>query len=44
MRTEMAAVVRALLGADPLHVRSVTGPSGCSEYHSQHHRITAERL
>lgn len=44
MRTEVAAVARALLGVDALNVRSVPGPSGCSEYHSQHHRITAERL
>ena len=33
-----------LLGVGPLRVRSVAGPPGCSEYHSQHHRIPAERL
>ena len=44
MRTEAAAAVSALLGVQPLNMCSVTGLSGCSEDHSQHHRVAAERL
>ena len=44
MRTEAAAAVSTLLGVEPLNMCSVTGLSGCSEDHSQHHRVAAERL
>lgn len=44
VRTEAAAAVGTLLGVEPLNMCSVTGLSGCSEDHSQHHRVAAERL